>query len=150
MTEETAPLDSLEQFLGHYRIRRKLAEGGMGEVFLAEDTRLGRSAAVKVISRDLAHDPERKRRFLREAHAASKLNHPNIAVIYDIGETADGVSFIGMEYVDGQTLAAAIGDGLPLDRLLDYAIQMVDAVAEAHRHGIIHRDLKPQNVMITS
>ncbi len=151
MTDDTLPFGSLEpQNLGHYRLVRKLAEGGMGEVFLAEDMRLHRMAAVKVISRDVAQDPVIKRRFLREAHAASKLNHPNIAVIYDVGETADGVSFIGMEYVDGPTLAAAMRERLPVDSLIEFAIQIVDAVADAHRLGIIHRDLKPQNVMITS
>ena len=147
MTDDTLRFDSRN--LGHYRVVGKLAEGGMGEVFLAEDTRLHRMAAVKVISSAVAHDPDRKRRFLREAHAASKLNHPNIAVIYDIGETADGVSFIGMEYVEGQTLAAAMRERLPIDKLIGFASQIVDAVAEAHRLGIIHRDLKPQNIMIT-
>ena len=146
--EETLRFDS--QNLGHYRVVGKLAQGGMGEVFLAEDTRLHRKAAVKVISSDFAADPARKRRFLREAHAASKLSHPNIAVIYDVGETAEGVSFIGMEYIDGPTLAATMRERLSVDTLIDFAIQIVDAVAEAHRLGIIHRDLKPQNVMITS
>ena len=151
MTDDTLPFEPASpRNLGHYRVVRKLAEGGMGEVFLAQDTRLNRSAAVKVISSDVAHDPVRKRRFLREAHAASKLNHPHIAVIYDIGETEEGVSFIGMEYVDGRTLADVLRDGLSFDRLIKYAIHIVDAVAEAHRHGIIHRDLKPLNVMITS
>src|SRR5687767_14049641 len=99
MSDDTLRLDPIvPQDLGHYRVVRKLAAGGMGEVFLAEDTRLHRQAAVKVISSDVAHDPDRKRRFLREAHAASKLNHPNIAIIYDVGETTEGVSFIGMEY----------------------------------------------------
>ena len=151
MTDETVSLDnSAAVHLGHYRVIRKLAAGGMGEVFLAEDTRLGRTAAVKVISPLLARDPELKRRFLGEAYAASKLNHPDIAVIYDLGETSEGTPFIGMEYVEGRTLAEVMGEPAPLARLLAYAIRAVDAVDEAHRHGIVHRDLKPQNVMITA
>jgi serine/threonine-protein kinase len=153
MTDETVRFradEHEEQAIGHYRILRRLARGGMGEVFLAEDTRLRRKAAVKVISPESASDPTQKRRFLREAHAASALNHPNIAVIYDVGETPDGVSFIGMEYVEGETLASVMRQELPFRRLLDYAIEIAGAAAEAHRHGIIHRDLKPQNVMITT
>jgi len=136
--------------IGHYLIEEKLGEGGMGVVYRARDTRLDRPVAVKVLPHDKVADPERKRRFIQEAKAASALNHPNIITIYDI-EQAEGVDFIAMEYVDGRTLDDMIGrKGLRLGEALKYAIQVGDALTAAHAAGIIHRDLKPGNVMVTA
>jgi hypothetical protein len=97
--------------VGHYRITARLGAGGMREVFLAEDTRLDRKAAIKFLPADLAHDPERRQRFLTEAKAASALNHPHVCVVYDVGETDDGLPFIAMEFVEGQSLAALVKQG---------------------------------------
>src|SRR5215472_2501751 len=135
--------------LGHYRIQEKLGAGGMGEVYLAEDTRLDRRVALKILPADFARDPGRMKRFVQEAKAASALNHPNVAHIYEIGE-ADGVNFLAMEYVEGQPLTAKIG-GRPMDAaaILDIAIQATDALDEAHSKGVTHRDIKPANLMIT-
>ncbi len=135
--------------ISHYEILQKLGEGGMGAVYKARDTRLGRLVAIKTLPRDKVEDPDRKRRFVQEAKAASALNHPNIVSVYDIDQ-ADGVEFISMEYVPGKTLGEMIGrKGLPVGRALDYAVQMADALAAAHAAGIVHRDLKPANVMVT-
>ena len=135
--------------LSHYEILGQLGEGGMGVVYKARDTRLNRFVAIKVLPHDKVADPERKRRFIQEAQAASALNHPNIITIYDIDQ-ADGVDFIAMEYVGGQTLGERIGGkALPLGEALKYAVQIADALAAAHGAGIIHRDLKPGNVMVT-
>ncbi len=142
-----APL--IGQKISHYEIVAKLGEGGMGVVYRALDTQLLRPVAVKVLSHGAHADPESNRRFLREARAASALNHPNIAHVYEAGEV-DNTRFIVMEHIDGRTLAAAIREGpLDFDRVLDFALQAADAMAEAHEHGIIHRDLKPSNIMIT-
>ena len=136
--------------LDHYRIESKLGEGGMGVVYLAHDTRLKRPVAIKVLHAEAVADPERKRRFVQEAKAASALNHPNIITIYDI-TSAEGVDFIAMEYVAGQTLEQVIDRrGLPLGEALKYAIQIADALARAHQAGIVHRDLKPANIMVTA
>jgi len=135
---------------GSYQILSFLGAGGMGEVYQARDTRLGRMNALKVLPAEVAVDQERMRRFNREARAASALNHPNIATIYDIGE-AEGTHFIAMEYVEGESLAAKItGRPLDPDEILDIAIQVCDALDVAHSKGIIHRDIKPANVMITA
>ncbi len=135
--------------ISHYEILQKLGEGGMGAVYKARDTRLGRLVAIKTLPRDKIEDPDRKRRFVQEAKAASALNHPNIVNVYDIDQ-AGGVEFIAMEYVPGKTLGDVIGrKGLPLGRALDYAVQMAGALAAAHAAGIVHRDLKPANVMVT-
>ena len=135
--------------LGHYRVTSIIGRGGMGEVYEAQDTRLGRTVAVKVLPAALAGDPERKSRFEREARAVAALNHPNIVTLHSV-EEADGVAFITMERVAGQPLSAHIpGDGIPVRRLLDLAIQAADAVAAAHAQGITHRDLKPDNVMVS-
>ena len=121
----------------------------MGVVYKARDTRLNRSVAIKVLPRDQMSDPERKRRFIQEARAASALNHPNIITIYDIGSEG-GIDFVVMEYVAGKTLDQLIGrKGMKLNEALKLAIQMADALAKAHSAGIIHRDLKPANVMVT-
>ena len=119
-------------------------------MYRAEDTRLGRAVAVKVLPKELAQDKERLHRFVREARAASALNHANVAHIYEIGQS-DGVHFIAMEYVEGQTLAARInGRPLPIAEIVDIGIQVADALDEAHRKGITHRDIKPANLMLTS
>ena len=134
--------------IGHYHIVGSLGKGGMGEVYAAEDTRLGRRVALKVLSPGLAMDADRRERFEREARAVAALNHPNIVTIYSV-EEADGVPFLTLELVEGRTLDALIpSGGLPLDRILAYAIPLADAVGAAHQRGITHRDLKPGNVMI--
>src|SRR5262245_24315105 len=135
--------------LGAYRITSLLGAGGMGEVYRAEDTRLGRSVAVKVLPEEMARDKERLSRFVREARAASALNHANVAHIYEIGQS-DGVHFIAIEYVEGRTLAARInGRPLATAEIVEIGIQVADALNEAHRKGITHRDIKPANLMLT-
>ncbi|HXG64331.1 MAG TPA: protein kinase [Blastocatellia bacterium] len=134
--------------ISHYRIIRKLGAGGMGEVYLAEDTRLDRKVALKVLPAKSIKEEERLRRFFQEARAASALNHPNIITIYDIGQ-ADGIHFIATEFVDGQTLRQRMAGGkLKLREILDIAIQIAEALSAAHQSGIIHRDIKPENVML--
>jgi len=134
--------------LGHYRVVEQIGAGGMGVVYKARDLHLDRFAALKVLPPEQVADPDRKRRFVQEAKAASALNHPNIITIYDIaleGET----NFIAMELVDGRTLEHVIPrSGLRLDRILKYAIPIADALARAHGAGIVHRDLKPSNIMV--
>src|SRR2546425_4351069 len=121
----------------------------MGEVYLAEDPRLHRKVALKLLPADLASNQARMRRFVQEAKASAALNHPNIAHIYEIGE-ADGVHFIAMEFIDGDTLRLRLKRGMRLGQVLDVTTQAASALAAAHRSGIIHRDLKPENVMLTS
>jgi Tol biopolymer transport system component len=136
--------------LGHYRVLEKLGAGGMGEVYAAEDTTLGRRVALKRLPLEMAADPERLQRFQREARAIAALNHPNVVTIYSV-EEADGVQFLTMELVEGKTLGDLIPEGgLPLEELLRLAVPLVDAVAAAHQHGIVHRDLKPANVMLAT
>jgi eukaryotic-like serine/threonine-protein kinase len=134
---------------GPYEIRSALGAGGMGEVYEARDTRLGRTVAIKVLPPEAASDPERRRRFEQEARAASALNHPHICVLHDIG-SQDGVDFLVMEHLDGQPLAHRLRKGpIPLHQVLDLGAQIADALAAAHRKGIVHRDLKPGNIMLT-
>jgi eukaryotic-like serine/threonine-protein kinase len=134
--------------LSHYEIREKLGEGGMGVVYRARDVKLDRDVAVKVLRSDVAPDSDRRRRFEREARAASALNHPNIITIYEIGEHA-GTSFLAMEYVEGRTLRSLLADGsLPAPQILEISRQVVEALAKAHAAGIVHRDLKPENIMV--
>jgi Tol biopolymer transport system component/predicted Ser/Thr protein kinase len=137
------------QKVGHYQVLEKLGEGGMGVVYKARDTHLDRFVALKVLPAEKVSDPERRRRFVQEAKAASALNHSNIITIYDIDQ-AEGIHFISMECVAGKTLADLIGrKGLKLNETLKYAVQIADALAAAHAAGIVHRDLKPANVMVT-
>jgi len=142
--------DLLGTTISHYRIVRQLGVGGMGVVYEAEDTRLGRNVAVKFLSSELAKDAPMLERFEREARAASALNHPGICTVHAI-EQADGQSFIVMELVDGEPLSTRLaGHPMEIGALLDLAIQMADALESAHAKGIVHRDLKPMNMMITS
>jgi serine/threonine-protein kinase len=137
------------QRLGPYEVIGGIGAGGMGEVYKARDTRLGRSVAIKILPSHLAGDPDRRRRFEQEARAVSALNHPHICTLHDIGSEA-GCDYLVMEYVDGQTLANRLAKGpLPLAQALEYAIQVAEALAAAHRAGIVHRDLKPANLMLT-
>src|ERR1043165_7283343 len=140
----------LQTQLGRYQIRSLLGAGGMGEVYLAQDTSLNRKVALKVLPSDLASNQDRMRRFKQEATAAASLNHPNIAHIYEIGEVND-CNFIAMEYVDGTTLRHKIhDDDEDLAKLLRVLQHVAEGLAKAHDAGIIHRDLKPDNIMVTS
>ena len=135
--------------LGRYEIRSKIGEGGMGEVYLAEDTQLHRRVALKILPAELASNRDRMRRFEQEATAAAALNHPNIAHIYEIG-SQDDIHFIAMEFVDGQTLRELIHlKRTELPKLLRYLQHAAEGLAKAHAAGIVHRDLKPDNIMVT-
>ncbi len=136
--------------LKHYRLVRPLGKGGMGEVYLADDTRLGRQVALKILPVHLASEPGDRERFEREARAIAALNHPNIVTIYSVEEEAR-IHFLTMEFVDGQALSARIPpQGFPVDELLRLSIPIAEAISAAHDKGIIHRDLKPGNVMLAS
>jgi eukaryotic-like serine/threonine-protein kinase len=136
--------------LGPYEIVSSLGAGGMGEVYRAKDTRLGRDVAIKILPQDLSADPMRKQRFEREARTISGLNHPNICVLHDVGSQA-GVDYLVMECVEGDSLAKRLERGpLPLEQALKYGAQIAEALDSAHRAGIVHRDLKPGNVMMTA
>ncbi len=133
-----------------YRIEEKIGAGGMGEVYRARDSRLGRDVALKILPPDMMGDAERRGRFVREAQSAARLNHPGIVTVYDIGE-ADGRIYIAMEYVDGKTLSDVIPpEGLATVDVLRFSIPIAGALAKAHAAGVIHRDLKPGNIMVTS
>jgi serine/threonine protein kinase/Tfp pilus assembly protein PilF len=135
--------------LGRYEIRSKIGEGGMGEVYLAEDTQLRRQVAVKILRVEIAGNEDRMRRFVQEARAAAALNHPNIAHVYEVGEN-NGLNFIAMEFIDGLTLRQVVHDGrTELTKLLRLLQHTAEGLAKAHAAGIVHRDLKPDNIMIT-
>lgn len=139
----------LGQTVGHYRITSQLGAGGMGVVFLAEDTRLGRQAAIKFLPAELAADPERRQRFLKEARAASALNHPHVCIVYDVGETADGLPYIAMEFIEGGSLDAVLKKRrLDNAQIVDLAAQVADALDAAHASRIVHRDIKPANISL--
>src|SRR5215216_2784927 len=150
-TEKVAapPLIEPEGHIGRFDIRRSLGAGGMGEIFEAYDTDLHRTVAIKVLASKHIEDETMKQRFLREARMASQLNHPNIAMIYEIGEAA-GNPFIVMEYVEGETLADRLAGGhLDFKEITEVGEQAADALAEAHERGVVHRDIKSANIMIT-
>ncbi|MFH1679389.1 MAG: protein kinase [Candidatus Eisenbacteria bacterium] len=135
--------------ISHYRVLEKLGEGGMGVVYRAEDTKLGRTVALKFLPPELTKDPEAKRRFVHEAQAASALDHPNICTIHEI-DAVEGLTFISMACIEGESLKKKIGAGpLPIDEAIGVAIQVAEGLQEAHEKGIVHRDIKPDNVMVT-
>src|SRR5579859_309068 len=135
--------------LGPYEILAVVGAGGMGEVYRARDTRLDRIVAVKVLPEHRSSSPQIRERFEREARAISSLSHPHICPLYDIGNH-DGIDYLVMEYLEGETLASRIKKGpLPPDQVLQFAIQITDALDTAHKHAVIHRDLKPGNIMLT-
>ena len=135
--------------VGQYRITAELGAGAMGEVFLAEDSRLDRNVAIKLLPAELADNPERRQRFLNEAKAASALNHPHVCVVYDAGETDDGLLFIAMEAIEGDSLDAVASQGtLKIARIVEIVIQVADALDAAHARRIVHRDIKPANIKL--
>ncbi|MFY9607122.1 MAG: protein kinase [Blastocatellia bacterium] len=137
------------QTIGHYQVTREIGSGGMGEVYLAQDTRLGRPVALKLLPALFTKDEDRLRRFEQEARAASALNHPNVCVIHEVGETPEGHHYIAMEYVDGETLRQHMTEArLKLREVLDVAVQIASGLAAAHEVGIVHRDIKPENTML--
>src|SRR5262249_47048179 len=139
----------LTERISHYKVIRKLGAGGMGEVYLAEDSRLFRQVALKILPASYQYDPGRRAGFLKEARAASALRSPNTAAIYDIGEH-EGLSFIVMEYVEGELLSQRITRGMLATReVIEIAMQVAEALDEAHALGITHRDIKSNNIMIT-
>lgn len=137
--------------LGPYQIISLIGAGGMGEVYRAHDTRLERDVAIKLLPASLAHDKDRLRRFEQEARATSAINHPNILTVYDFGATDRGAPFIVAELLEGEELREHLNDGPMSQRtVIDYALQVANGLAAAHRKGIIHRDLKPENLFITN
>src|SRR5580700_5292683 len=140
---------NLQSSIAHYRIASKIGAGGMGEVYRATDTKLGRDVALKILPAEMARDPKRLARFRREARAVATLNHPHIVTIFSV-EEAEGIHFLTMELVEGQSLERLIGEStLRVERIVEIASALADALAAAHEKGIVHRDLKPANVMVS-
>src|SRR5258706_3239837 len=138
-----------ERRVSHYLLVRLLGKGGMGEVFLAKDTGLDRSVALKLMSAELARDPNQRLRFETEAKAASGLNHPNICTVHEVGETEDKRPFMVMEYVEGETLEKASQQRrLKVRQILDIGIQLAEALEAAHSRHLLHRDIKPGNIIL--
>src|SRR5271169_6483354 len=136
--------------LGPYEVQSPLGAGGMGEVYLARDTRLDRTVAIKILPSHLSSNLEARQRFDREARAISSLNHPNICTLHDVGHQ-DGTDFLVMEYLEGETLAERLLKGpLPPEQVLRYGVEICDGLEKAHKSGVIHRDLKPGNIMLTT
>src|SRR6266498_4461800 len=135
--------------LSHYRVVSKLGAGGMGEVYLAQDTKLDRKVAIKFLHEEFSKDSDKLNRFVQEAKAASGLNHPNILTVYEIGEV-DGKNYIATELIDGQTLREHLShkESLQLNQILKLGVQVAEGIAAAPQAGIIHRDIKPENIML--
>src|SRR5664280_1758555 len=149
MAQGARGVDVIGRTLSHYRITASIGAGGMGEVYRATDINLGRDVALKVLPPDVARDHERLVRFKREARAVAALNHPYIVTIFSV-EEVDAVHFLTMALVEGKPLDSVIPpSGLPVDRILEIAGALAEALAAAHEKGIVHRDLKPANVMVT-
>src|SRR2546426_4043451 len=135
-----------------YHVLKKLGEGGMGQVYLAEHVKMGRRSAIKVMNPSMVHDPDAVARFNREAANASRINHANVCAIYDFGETPDGLIYLAMEFIEGEPLTDVIEreGALPLPRATPIFLQTADALQAAHDLGIAHRDLKPDNIMVSN
>ncbi|MEP6788140.1 MAG: serine/threonine-protein kinase, partial [Acidobacteriota bacterium] len=140
---------AVDTLIGHYRIVSKIGAGGMGEVYLAQDTKLDRKVAIKFLNQEFNKDADKLNRFFQEAKAASALNHPNILTVYEIGET-DDTNYIVTELIDGKTLRERLShqESLQLNQILKIGVQVSEALSAAHQAGIIHRDIKPENIMI--
>src|SRR5260370_33347611 len=141
-------LVSEQEQLSHYRIIKKLGAGGMGEVFLAQDLKLERKVAIKVLLAKSIEDAHARKRLLQEGRAAATLDHPNICAIHEVNNEGD-CPFIVMQYIEGDTLANRMLQSLTPEDVIDFGIQAAEALSEAHSRGVIHRDIKPQNLIIT-
>ncbi len=140
---------TLPESLGHYVVLNPIGSGGMGEVYVARDPKLGRKVAIKLLPVRMSAERDTLTRFTQEARSASALNHPNIVTIHEVG-ASEGTPFIVMEYIEGQDLRTLINGGpLPVSKVLDIGAQIADGLAAAHERGIVHRDLKPENIMLT-
>ncbi|MBX9857346.1 MAG: serine/threonine protein kinase, partial [Gemmatimonadaceae bacterium] len=136
---------------GRYKVLKQLGEGGMGQVYLAEHVRMKRKSAIKIMRPALVHEPEALQRFTREAENASKISHPNVASIFDFGETDEGLVYLAMEFIDGESLSATLKREVAMHPVVaaDIIAQAADALQAAHDLGILHRDIKPDNVMVS-
>src|SRR5947209_12588596 len=147
---DTAAAAVIPQRIGRYRVEKILGQGGFGLVYLAHDDQLQRHVALKLLRTDRAEDRQLRQRFLTEARSASALNHPNVCVIYDVGETGEQQPYLAMEYVEGLTLQALLRQApLEMNAVVEMAIQIADALDAAYARGIVHRDLKPANILVS-